>query len=75
VLAAILTAVHLLLALLLIALVLLHRGQGGGISDMFGGGIGGAVQGSAIAERNLTRLTVAAVLLFITTSISLLLVG
>ncbi len=74
-LAAILTAVHLLLALLLIALVLLHRGQGGGISDMFGGGIGGAVQGSAIAERNLTRLTVAAVLLFVTTSISLLLVG
>jgi preprotein translocase subunit SecG len=75
VLAAILTAVHLLLALLLIGLVLLHRGQGGGISDMFGGGIGGAVQGSAIAERNLTRLTVAAVLLFVTTSISLLIVG
>ncbi len=73
--AAILTAVHLLLALLLIGLVLLHRGQGGGISDMFGGGIGGAVQGSAIAERNLTRLTVAAVLLFVTTSISLLVVG
>jgi preprotein translocase subunit SecG len=75
VIAAILTAVHLLLALLLIGLVLLHRGQGGGISDMFGGGIGGAVQGSAIAERNLTRLTVAAVLLFVTTSISLLVVG
>jgi len=74
-LAAILTAVHLLLALLLIGLVLLHRGQGGGISDMFGGGIGGAVQGSAIAERNLTRLTIAAVLLFVTTSISLLIVG
>jgi preprotein translocase subunit SecG len=74
-LAAILTAVHLLLALLLIGLVLLHRGQGGGISDMFGGGIGGAVQGSAIAERNLTRLTVGAVLLFATTSVSLLIVG
>jgi preprotein translocase subunit SecG len=74
-LAAILTAVHLLLALLLISLVLLHRGQGGGISDMFGGGIGGAVQGSAIAERNLTRLTVGAVLLFGVTSVSLLVVG
>jgi preprotein translocase subunit SecG len=72
---AILTAVHLLLALLLIGLVLLHRGQGGGISDMFGGGIGGAVQGSAIAERNLTRLTVVAVLLFGVTSVSLLVVG
>lgn len=72
---AILTAVHLLLALLLIGLVLLHRGQGGGISDMFGGGIGGAVQGSAIAERNLTRMTVVAVLLFGATSVSLLVVG
>jgi preprotein translocase subunit SecG len=72
---AILTAVHLLLALLLIGLVLLHRGQGGGISDMFGGGIGGAVQGSAIAERNLTRLTVIAVILFGVTSVSLLIVG
>jgi preprotein translocase subunit SecG len=72
---AILTAVHLLLALLLIGLVLLHRGQGGGISDMFGGGIGGAVQGSAIAERNLTRMTVVAVLLFVVTSVSLLVVG
>jgi len=72
---AILTAVHLLLALLLIGLVLLHRGQGGGISDMFGGGIGGAVQGSALAERNLTRMTAAAVLLFVVTSVSLLVVG
>jgi preprotein translocase subunit SecG len=42
---------------------------------MFGGGIGGAVQGSAVAERNLTRITVAAVLLFATTSITLLVIG
>jgi preprotein translocase subunit SecG len=75
VLVAILTAVHLLLALLLITLVLLHRGQGGGMSDMFGGGMGGAAQGSAVAERNLNRLTVGATLLFVTTSISLLVLG
>jgi len=75
VLVAILTAVHLLLALLLITLVLLHRGQGGGMSDMFGGGIGGAAQGSAVAERNLNRLTVGATLLFVTTSVSLLVLG
>jgi preprotein translocase subunit SecG len=75
VLVAVITALHLLLALALIGLVLLHRGQGGGISDMFGGGVGGAVQGSAVAERNLNRLTVAAVLLFATTSILLLLLG
>jgi preprotein translocase subunit SecG len=75
VLVALITALHLLLALGLIGLILLHRGQGGGISDMFGGGIGGAVQGSAVAERNLNRITVAAVLLFATTSISLLVLG
>jgi len=75
VLLAIVTAVHLLVALALIGLVLLHRGQGGGISDLFGGGIGGSVQGSAVAERNLNRLTVGAVLLFATTSITLLVLG
>lgn len=72
---ALVTALHLLLALALIGLILLHRGQGGGISDMFGGGIGGAVQGSAVAERNLTRFTVIAVLLFATTSVTLLVLG
>lgn len=72
---AVVTAVHLLLCLVLIGLVLLHRGQGGGISDMFGGGVSGAVQGSAVAERNLNRLTVIAVVLFATTSITLLVIG
>ncbi len=51
--------IHVLLSLLLILLILLHRGAGGGLSDMFGGGAA-AVQGSAMAERNLDRLTVAA---------------
>lgn len=72
---AVVTALHLLLALGLIGLILLHRGQGGGMSDMFGGGIGGSAQGSAVAERNLNRITVVAVLLFATTSISLLVLG
>jgi len=72
---ALVTALHLLLALALIGLILLHRGQGGGMSDMFGGGIGGSVQGSALAERNLTRITVIAVLLFSTTSVTLLVIG
>ena len=53
----IIIALHLFLALLLILFVLLHRGQGGGLSDMFGGG-GGGMQGSAVVERNLDRLTV-----------------
>ena len=44
-------------SLLLIVLVLLHRGKGGGLSDMFGGGVSSSVGGSSVAERNLDRLT------------------
>ncbi len=46
-------------SLLLIALVLLHKGKGGGLSDMFGGGVTTSVGGSSVAERNLDRITVA----------------
>lgn len=45
-------------SLALIGLVLLHKGKGGGLSDMFGGGISSSLGGSSIAERNLDRLTV-----------------
>ncbi len=45
-------------SLLVLLLVLLHRGKGGGLSDMFGGGISSAVGGSSAAERNLDRITV-----------------
>ncbi len=61
---AVLVTIHVLLSLVLILLVLLHRGQGGGLSDMFGGGAVGAVQGSAIVERNLDRFTVIAAISF-----------
>ncbi|WP_062464761.1 preprotein translocase subunit SecG [Demequina soli] len=44
-------------SLLIIALVLIHRGRGGGITDMFGGGLASGVQSSAVGERNLTRIT------------------
>ena len=64
----VLTVVHLLLSVGLIALVLLHRGQGGGLSDMFGGGGGGGLHGSAVVERNLDRITVIAGLLFVATN-------
>lgn len=39
-------------------LVLMHKGKGGGLSDMFGGGMQSSVGGSSVAERNLDRLTV-----------------
>lgn len=41
----------------MIGLVLIHRGRGGGITDMFGGGFASGVQSSAVGERNLTRIT------------------
>ena len=50
---------HLLVSLSLIFLILLHAGRGGGMSDMFGGGMsGGSVGGSTVVEKNLDRLTV-----------------
>ena len=47
-----------LTSLLLIPLVLLHKGRGGGLSDMFGGGISSSAGSSGVAERNLNRITV-----------------
>jgi preprotein translocase subunit SecG len=45
-------------SLLLILLVLLHKGRGGGLSDMFGGGVSSGTGGSSVAERNLDRITI-----------------
>ncbi|MBB5831514.1 preprotein translocase subunit SecG [Brachybacterium aquaticum] len=46
------------LGLITIMLVLLHKGRGGGLSDMFGGGVSSSASASGVAERNLNRLTV-----------------
>jgi preprotein translocase subunit SecG len=64
-------AIHLILALLLIGLVLLHSGKGGGLSDMFGGGVGATALGSAAAERNLDRITVVIAVAFVFTTTGL----
>ncbi|WP_129839092.1 preprotein translocase subunit SecG [Streptomyces sp. RFCAC02] len=45
-------------SILLALLVLMHKGKGGGLSDMFGGGMQSSVGGSSVAERNLDRITV-----------------
>ncbi|SEC25108.1 preprotein translocase subunit SecG [Paramicrobacterium humi] len=45
-------------SLLLTFLILLHKGRGGGLSDMFGGGMGSNLGASGVAERNLNRITV-----------------
>ena len=45
-------------SLLMILLVLLHKGKGGGLSDLFGGGISSSLGSSSVVERNLDRITV-----------------
>ena len=45
--------------LFLILLILMHKGKGGGLSDMFGGGMSSSLGGSTVAERNLDRFTIA----------------
>jgi preprotein translocase subunit SecG len=45
-------------SLLLTLLILLHKGRGGGLSDMFGGGISSTMGSSGVAERNLNRITI-----------------
>ena len=55
----VLTALLMITSAVLILLVLLHKGRGGGLSDMFGGGMSSSLGGSSVAERNLDRLTIA----------------
>ena len=47
-----------IISLLLTLLILLHKGRGGGLSDMFGGGVTTTMQTSGVAERNLNRITI-----------------
>ncbi len=58
-------------SLLLILLVLLHKGRGGGLSDMFGGGVSSGLGGSSVAERNLDRITIGAGLIWFACIIAL----
>lgn len=62
--------VHVVLSLGLVGLVLLHSGKGGGLSDMFGGGAGLAA-GSTVVEKNLDRITVAAAVAWVFTTMIL----
>ncbi len=58
VLSVILKVLLVLTSVLVVLLVLLHKGKGGGLSEMFGGGISSGAGSSGVAERNLNRLTV-----------------
>jgi preprotein translocase subunit SecG len=61
-----------LTSLLLVVLILLHRGKGGGLSDLFGGGFTSTFAGSSVVERNLDRITLVTVLLWIGSIVALL---
>ena len=58
-------------SVLLIVLVLLHKGKGGGLSDLFGGGVSTSLGGSSVAERNLDRVTVGVGLIWAATILAL----
>jgi preprotein translocase subunit SecG len=63
--------IQFILAIALIFLVLMHSGRGGGLSDMFGGGLGASAAGSTVMEKNLDRLTLVVAILFVINTIIL----
>lgn len=58
-------------SLLLTLLILLHKGRGGGLSDMFGGGMTSSLGSSGLAERNLNRFTIVLALSWFVTIVAL----
>ena len=58
-------------SLLMVLLVLLHKGKGGGLSDLFGGGVSSSLGGSSVVERNLDRMTIGIGILWISSIVSL----
>jgi preprotein translocase subunit SecG len=58
-------------SLLMILLVLLHKGKGGGLSDLFGGGVSSSLGGSSVVERNLDRLTIGIGILWLASIVGL----
>jgi preprotein translocase subunit SecG len=58
-------------SVLMIVLVLMHKGRGGGLSDMFGGGSSSSLGGSSVAEKNLDRITVGVAVVWVVSIIAL----
>jgi preprotein translocase subunit SecG len=67
----VLEIVLIITSLLMILLVLLHKGKGGGLSDLFGGGVSSSLGGSSVVERNLDRMTIGIGILWISSIVSL----
>ena len=62
-------------SILLTLTILMHKGQGGGLSDMFGGGISSSAGSSGVAERNLNRITMGTLFIWVVCIIGFLLLG
>ena len=60
-----------LTSIILTMMILLHRGRGGGLSDMFGGGVTSNLGSSGVAERNLNRITVVVALIWVSSIVVL----
>ena len=67
---ALVLALQIISAVLLILFILLHAGRGGGLSEMFGGGMSSA-GGSTTVEKNLDRITVVTGIVFLVTTVTL----
>jgi len=52
-------------------MILLHKGRGGGLSDMFGGGVTSNLGSSGVAERNLNRITIVVALIWVSSIVAL----
>lgn len=71
VLSIILQILMILTSIFLVLTILMHKGKGGGLSDMFGGGLSTAVGSSGVAERNLNRITIGVALVWVTSIVLL----
>ncbi|MEA2452445.1 MAG: preprotein translocase subunit SecG [Actinomycetota bacterium] len=68
---AVLVVIHVLASLMLITFILLHAGRGGGVSEMFGGGMQSQAMGSTVMEKNLDRITIVTAIVFTGTTVLL----
>jgi preprotein translocase subunit SecG len=53
-----LSIILIITSIVMVLLVLLHKGKGGGLSDLFGGGVSSTLGSSSVVERNLDRITI-----------------
>jgi preprotein translocase subunit SecG len=67
-----LSVLLIIFSVILTLFVLLHKGRGGGMGDLFGGGMSTAMGGTSVAERNLDRITVIVTTLWVACIVALL---